>query len=266
MVAGNCEMIQTVTGSDAEVHRVSDRSAIEWTEATWNPITGCTKVSSGCDRCYAETFAERWRGVPGHPYEQGFELRFWPQRLEQPLRWRRPRIIFVNSMSDLFHQSVPDSFIERVLQTIRETPRHTYQVLTKRPGKMASVMRRLQPDPLPNLWLGTSIENDEYVGRADHLRATPASVRFLSLEPLIGPVPSLNLKNIDWVIVGGESGHGARPMHETWALTIRDRCTNAGIAFFFKQWGGRTSKSNGRMLDGELWNEMPRQGDCSKPN
>lgn len=159
---------------------MSDRSKIEWTESTWNPVTGCTKVSSGCDRCYAETFAERWRGIPGHPYEQGFELRFWPERLEQPLRWRRPRVIFVNSMSDLFHQHVPASYVGKVLDTIRATPRHSYQVLTKRPGKMASVMRSLQPEPLPNLWLGTSVEDDDYVGRcrllARHSRRRQVSV------------------------------------------------------------------------------------------
>lgn len=236
---------------------MSDRSAIEWTEATWNPVTGCTKVSPGCDRCYAETFAERFRGVEGHPYEQGFDLRFWPERLEQPLHWKRPRVVFVNSMSDLFHQHVPRSYIERVLDTVRATPRHTYQVLTKRPGKMASVMRRLQPDPLPNLWLGTSVEDDDHVGRADYLREAPAVVRFLSLEPLLGPVPSLDLSNIHWVIVGGESGNGARPMKGEWARTVRDRCAAAGIPFFFKQWGGRTAKSGGRVLDDRTWDEMP---------
>src|SRR5688500_5398094 len=164
---------------------MSDHSTIEWTDATWNPVRGCTKISPGCAHCYAETFAERWRGVPGHPYEQGFDLRFWPERLDQPLRWKRPRLVFVNSMSDLFHQRVPVSFVDSVLDTIRATPRHTYQLLTKRPGKMASILRRLQPVPLENLWLGTSIEDDDHVGRADYLRETPAAVRFLSLEPLL---------------------------------------------------------------------------------
>lgn len=236
---------------------MSDRSAIEWTEATWNPVTGCTKVSAGCDHCYAETFAERWRGIPGHPYEQGFDLRFWPQRLDQPLRWRTPRVIFVNSMSDLFHQRVPASYVDRVLDTVRKTPRHTYQVLTKRPGKMASVMRRLQPEPLPNLWLGTSVEDDPEVGRVDHVRRTPAAVRFLSLEPLLGPVPSLDLAGVDWVIVGGESGPRHRPIDPSWVRAIRDRCLSEGVAFFFKQWGGRTPKAGGRELDGRTWDEMP---------
>jgi len=236
---------------------MADRSTIEWTEATWNPVTGCTKVSAGCDNCYAETFAERWRGIPGHPYEQGFDLRFWPDRLDQPRRWRRPRVIFVNSMSDLYHQRVPASYVERVLETIRDTPQHTYQVLTKRSGKMASVMRRLQPDPLPNLWLGTSIEDDDYVARADHLRDTPAAVRFLSLEPLLAPVPSLDLTGIDWVIVGGESGPRHRPVEQHWVTEIRDRCVDAGVPFFFKQWGGLRPKSGGRELEGRTWDEMP---------
>ncbi|MEX1092732.1 MAG: phage Gp37/Gp68 family protein, partial [Acidimicrobiia bacterium] len=194
---------------------MSDRSAIEWTEATWNPVTGCTKVSTGCDNCYAEAFAERFRGVPGHPYEQGFDLRLWPHRLEQPMKWRRPRIIFVNSMSDLFHEDVPIEFIERVIRVVEQTPHHTYQVLTKRPGRMASVLNRIGREPLPNLWLGTSIEVDRYVWRADKLRETGAAVRFLSLEPLLGPLPSLDLSDIDWVIVGGESGQGIAARRRT---------------------------------------------------
>jgi protein gp37 len=236
---------------------MSGPSAIEWTEATWNPVTGCDKVSPGCDNCYAETFAERWRGIPGHPYEQGFDLRFWPDRLDHPMRWKKPRTIFVNSMSDLFHQQVPASYVDQVLDTIRATPRHTYQVLTKRPQKMASVMRRLQPDPLPNLWLGTSIESDDYVWRADALREAPAAVRFLSLEPLLGPLPSLDLDGIGWVIVGGESGPRHRPIDEEWVLDIRDRCAAADVPFFFKQWGGRTPKANGRELVGALHDGMP---------
>ncbi|MGH8905505.1 MAG: DUF5131 family protein [Egibacteraceae bacterium] len=236
---------------------MSDRTSIEWTQSTWNPVTGCTEVSSGCDRCYAETFAERWRGIPGHPYEQGFDLRFWPERLDQPLRWRSPRVIFVNSMSDLFHQHVPTSYVDKVLDTIRATPRHSYQVLTKRPGKMASVMRRLQPQPLPNLWLGTSVEDDDCVARADSLRDTPAAVRFLSLEPLLAPLPSLNLEGIDWVIVGGESGPRHRPIDAEWVRDLRDRCIAGDVAFFFKQWGGIRPKSGGRELDGRTWDEMP---------
>lgn len=236
---------------------MADRSAIEWTEATWNPVTGCDKVSPGCDNCYAETFAERWRGVPDHPYKQGFDLRFWPERIDQPRRWRKPRVIFVNSMSDLFHQRVPASFVERVLETIRATPQHTYQVLTKRPAKMASVIRQLQPEPLPNLWLGTSIESDDFTWRADALRDTPAAVRFLSLEPLLGPVPSLDLSGIGWVIVGGESGPGHRPMEPGWVAEIRNQCVSREVPFFFKQWGGRYPKAGGRELAGRTWDEMP---------
>ncbi|MGH8902904.1 MAG: DUF5131 family protein [Egibacteraceae bacterium] len=239
---------------------MADRSAIEWTQATWNPVTGCTKVSLGCDHCYAETFAERFRGVPGHPYEQGFDLRFWPVRLDLPRRWRTPRMVFVNSMSDLFHERVPASYVDLVLDTIRATPRHTYQVLTKRPGRMATVMRRLQPAPLSNLWLGTSIEDDRYAWRADKLREAPAVVRFLSLEPLLGSLPSLDLAGIDWVIVGGESGPRHRPMDPAWARELRDRCIDAQVAFFFKQWGGRTAKAGGRTLDGRTWDELPKPG------
>lgn len=236
---------------------MSDRSAIEWTEATWNPITGCTKVSTGCDNCYAETFAERFRGVPGHPYEQGFDLRLWPSRLDQPLKWRRPRMIFVNSMSDLFHEDVPTAFIRAVLDVIEETPHHTYQLLTKRPGRMASVLAQLQAQPLSNLWVGTSIETDKYTWRARKLGATPAAVRFLSLEPLLGPLPSLDLTGIAWVIVGGESGPRHRPIDPDWVLEIRDRCATERVAFFFKQWGGFRPKSGGRELDGRTWDEMP---------
>jgi protein gp37 len=236
---------------------VSDKSAIEWTEATWNPVTGCTKVSPGCDNCYAETFAERWRGIPGHAYENGFDLTLRPERLEQPLRWRRPRMIFVNSMSDLFHERVPLTFIKRVFETMAAADRHTFQVLTKRPGRMTSVLEQIQPAPLPNVWLGTSIELDKFAWRVNHVRRTPAAVRFLSCEPLLGPLPSLKLDGIDWVIVGGESGAHARPMDPQWAANLRDRCIEEGVAFFFKQWGGRTAKSGGRELDGRTWDEMP---------
>jgi protein gp37 len=236
---------------------MSDRSAIEWTEATWNPVTGCSKVSPGCDHCYAETFAERWRGIPGHPYEQGFDLRFWPERLEQPQRWKRPRVVFVNSMSDLFHERVPVSFIRRVFESMASAPQHTFQVLSKRPGRMASVLRQVQPDPLPHVWVGTSIESDNYVWRADKLREAPAAVRFLSCEPLLGPLPSVDLADIDWVIVGGESGPRHRHAEANWVRGLRDQCVTEGVAFFFKQWGGRTPKANGRELDGRAWDEMP---------
>jgi protein gp37 len=236
---------------------VSDKSAIEWTEATWNPVTGCTKVSPGCDNCYAETFAERWRGIPGHAYENGFDLTLRPERLDQPLRWRRPRMIFVNSMSDLFHERVPLTFIKRVFEVMGAADHHTFQVLTKRPGRMASVLEQIQPSPLPNVWLGTSIELDKFTWRVDHVRRTPASVRFLSCEPLLGPLPSLDLQDVDWLIVGGESGVRARPMDAQWAADLRDRCIEEGVAFFFKQWGGRTAKSGGRELDGRKWDQMP---------
>lgn len=243
---------------------MSDRSAIEWTEATWNPVTGCTEVSPGCDNCYARTFAERFRGVPGHPYEQGFDLKLWPERLEQPLQWRKPRTIFVNSMSDLFHEDVPNEFVQRVFTSMAEADHHVYQVLTKRPGRMASLLRQIQPDPLDHVWLGTSIELDKYKWRADKVRETPAAVRFLSLEPLLGPLPSLDLSGIDWVIVGGESGHGARPLEADWVREIRDRCAEAGVAFFFKQTGsiwarelGLKSKGGDGFPDEFLVREYP---------
>lgn len=236
---------------------MSDRSGIEWTEATWNPVTGCTEVSTGCDNCYARTFAERFRGVAGHPYEQGFDLRFWPERLEQPAKWRKPRRIFVNSMSDLYHEGVAVDYIAKVFDAMESAPHHTFQVLTKRPGRMASVMRRLRPTPLQNVWLGTSIEVDRYSWRAEKLRETPAFVRFLSLEPLLGPLPSLDLSDINWVIVGGESGHHARALDAGWVRSLRDQCNEARVAFFFKQWGGRTPKAGGRELDGQTWDQYP---------
>lgn len=238
---------------------MSDRSSIEWTEATWNPVTGCTEVSPGCDNCYARTFAERWRGLEGHPYEQGFDVRFWPDRLDQPARWAKPRTIFVNSMSDLFQETVPASFVERVFQSMRDAPQHTFQVLTKRPGRMASIVRQVQPEPLQHVWLGTSVELDRYVWRADKLRDTPAAVKFLSLEPLLGPLPSLELDAIDWVIVGGESGHGARRMDPAWVRDLRDRCEDAGVAFFFKQLGTVWAKELGIRGKGTDLDEIPEE-------
>lgn len=236
---------------------MSDRSSIEWTEATWNPVTGCTEVSPGCDNCYARTFAERWRGIEGHPYEQGFDVRFWPERLEQPARWKRPRTIFVNSMSDLFQETVPTSFVDLVFRSMEAAPQHTFQVLTKRPGRMASVVRNVQPDPLAHVWLGTSVELDKYCWRADKLRETPAAVRFLSVEPLLGPLPSLDLSGLDWVIVGGESGHGAREMDPGWVRDIRDRCADAGVAFFFKQLGAGWASNLGLRGKGTELDEIP---------
>jgi protein gp37 len=315
---------------------VADNSAIEWTDATWNPVTGCTKVSAGCDHCYAETFAERWRGIPGHHFENGFDVTLRPDRLDQPLRWKRPRRIFVNSMSDLFHDDVPDMFITRVFDVMEEAKHHTFQVLTKRHARMRSFVkareqrlvdyaekfdhcpteamrnspaakwaRQRAVTPPANIWLGVSVEDQKWADiRVPALLDTPVAVRFLSCEPLLGPVniwrwiegadpdaecltcgteefsdadghPVLNEengqtgewcdgpirpynRNLHWVIVGGESGHGARPMHPDWARGLRDQSTAAGVPFLFKQWGGRTPKAGGRELDGRTWDEYPQ--------
>ncbi|MGN6557012.1 MAG: DUF5131 family protein [Solirubrobacterales bacterium] len=236
---------------------MADKSAIEWTEATWNPVTGCDQVSPGCAHCYAKRFAERWKGIPGHAYEQGFRLKLWPQRLDHPLRWRKPRRIFVNSMSDLFHEQVPDDYIARVFDMMVEADHHVFQVLTKREDRL----RELAPDlPWPsNIWMGVSIENRRFVHRADALREVPASVRFISAEPLLGPLDGLDLTQIDWLIAGGESGPRHRRVDEGWLLDLRDRCEAQGVAFFFKQWGGARPKSGGRVLAGRTWDEYPRQ-------
>jgi protein gp37 len=231
-------------------------SKIEWTEATWNPITGCTKVSPGCAHCYAETFAERWRGTPGHPYEQGFDLKLWPERLTRPLRWQRPRMIFVNSMSDLFHEEIPDSFVQEVFGVMREASHHTFQVLTKRHERLAELAPQL--DWPPNVWMGVSIENRRFVKRADFLRTVPAAVRFISAEPLLGPLTCLDLTDIDWLIAGGESGPRHRRVRVEWLRALRDQCEAEEVAFFFKQWGGRTPKAGGRLLDDEEHNGFPR--------
>jgi protein gp37 len=234
---------------------VADRSAIEWTEATWNPVTGCSQISPGCAHCYAKTFAERWRGVPGHPYEQGFDLRLWPDRLEQPLRWRRPRVIFTNSMSDLFHEAIPLDYIAQVFEVMERAEQHTFQVLTKRHERLAELADDL---PWPaNVWMGVSIENRRFVHRADYLREVPAAVRFISAEPLLGPLEGLDLTDIHWLIAGGESGRRHRPVREEWITELRDRCGQENVAFFFKQWGGHRPKSKGRLLDGRTWDEMP---------
>src|SRR4051812_4848285 len=201
---------------------MSNQSNIEWTDATWNPVTGCTQVSPGCDHCYALTFAERFRGVPGHPYEQGFDLRLWPEMLELPLRWKKPRKIFVNSMSDLFHAELPLAYIARVFDVMNRCPQHTFQVLTKRPE--IALAHASQLKWTPNIWMGTSVENALVSRRIETLQQIPAHVRFLSLEPLIGPLAKLRLAGIDWVIVGGESGPGARPMQEAWVRQIRTQC------------------------------------------
>lgn len=309
---------------------MSQNSAIEWTDATWNPVRGCTKISPGCKNCYAEAFAERWRGVPGHPYEQGFDLRLVPDKLTEPLSWKKPRMIFVNSMSDLFHEDVAFDYIDRVFAVMALANWHTYQVLTKRAERMYEYFATRTPmnnsgrietfpqwyqiatkmldagaesmpkgawklahdnmadatDPLPNVWLGVSIEDKKFGWpRVFHLRNTPAAVRFFSIEPLLEDVTPLRLQGIHWVIVGGESGHGARRMHPDWVKSIRDQCLTEGVSFFFKQWGehvpittasGKTEspfgydivsglgfrkvgkKDAGRILDGREWNQMPK--------
>jgi protein gp37 len=234
---------------------MSDKSSIEWTDATWNPVRGCTKVSPGCKHCYAETFAERFRGVPGHPFEQGFDLRLIPEALDRPRRWKRSRLVFVNSMSDLFHQDVPMAFIEQVFDVMAATERHQFQLLTKRPERAVAVAPRLHF--APNIWMGVSVENADYTWRVDQLRRVPARIRFLSIEPLLGPIDDLRLTGIDWVIVGGESGAGARAMPPEWVRSIRDQCLAAGTPFFFKQWGGVRKSARGRELDGRTWDEMP---------
>ena len=231
------------------------RSSIEWTTETWNPVTGCTKVSPGCDHCYAETFAERWRGVPRHPYTRGFDLTLRPERLEQPLRWSRPRTVFVNSMSDLFHADVPEAYIAAVFDVMARASWHQFQVLTKRGERLERLSKRIAVPS--NVWLGVSVETSLYYSRIRHLGRVPAPVRFLSCEPLLAPLPDLPLEGIDWVIVGGESGPGARPMDPDWARGVRDQCQHAGVAFFFKQWGGVRKKLAGRLLDGVTWDEMP---------
>ncbi len=235
---------------------MSVSSAIEWTNSTWNPVTGCTKISPGCKRCYAEVFAERWRGIPGHHFEQGFDLRLWPERLDLPVTWKKPRTIFVNSMSDLFHEKVPLAFIQRVFHTMERASWHTFQILTKRSERLAELAPEL--NWLPNVWMGVSVETAKYLGRADHLREVPAAVRFLSLEPLLGPLGTIELSGIHWVIVGGESGPGARPIDAKWVREIRKQCRAEDVPFFFKQWGGVQKKRNGRVLDGRTWDELPK--------
>ena len=238
---------------------MSDKSQIEWTDATWNPVTGCTKITRGCDHCYAERFAERFRGVPGHPFTQGFDVTLRPERLSQPLVWKRPRMIFVNSMSDLFHKRVPLEFIDRVFDTMEAADRHVFQVLTKRSTVLRRyIRRRYGTGPVPwHIWCGVSVEDETASARIRHLQQTSISTRILSIEPLLGPIDNLDLTGIAWVIVGGESGPQARPMRREWVLDIRDRCQRADVPFFFKQWGGIRKKQTGRTLDGRTWDEMP---------
>jgi protein gp37 len=243
---------------------MADRSAIEWTEATWNPATGCDRVSTGCDHCYAMTLAKRLKAMGSAKYQNdgdprtsgpGFGVTVHPQALDEPHRWRQPRVVFVNSMSDLFHARVPFDFIRDVFDVCRDTPQHTYQVLTKRSLRLRRVAEKL--DWPTNLWMGVSVENAKVLSRVDHLREVPAAVRFLSCEPLLGPLGGIDLTGIHWVIAGGESGANYRPVDVNWIRGIRDECKDADVAFFFKQWGGRTPKALGRELDGRLWDEMP---------
>ena len=235
---------------------MSANSSIEWTEATWNPVTGCTKVSPGCKHCYAERMALRLQAV-GHPnYVNGFRVTLHENMLDIPLGWKKPRLIFVNSMSDLFHEKVPTEFIQKVFAVMREAHWHTFQVLTKRSARLLDIDHEI--DWPSNVWMGVSVENEHYTFRIEHLRQTHARIKFLSLEPLLGPLHDLDLTGIDWVIVGGESGPGARELKESWVVEIRDQCKVANVPFFFKQWGGVRKKENGRLLQGKVWNQMPR--------
>jgi protein gp37 len=231
------------------------QSTIEWTDATWNPVTGCTKISPGCKHCYAERMAKRLKMMGQANYRNGFEITLQPHMLELPLKWKTPKRIFVNSMSDLFHTDVPFPYIEDVFAVMRQAHWHQYQVLTKRSERLLELSPRLEW--APHIWMGVSVENRNYLGRIDDLRETEAHVKFLSLEPLLGPLHELNLRGIDWAIVGGESGPGARPIDAAWVTDIRDQCLRAGVAFFFKQWGGVQKKKTGRELEGRTWNEMP---------
>ncbi len=237
---------------------MAQASSIEWTEATWNPVTGCTKISPGCAHCYAQRMAKRLKAMGQDRYRNAFRLTLQPDVVRTPLRWRRPRMIFVNSMSDLFHKDVPAEFIIRCFAVMEEASQHTFQVLTKRPERAAAMADAL---PWPeNVWIGTSVENADYVSRIEMLRKTPATIRFLSLEPLLGPIPRLPLGGIGWVIVGGESGPGARPMQTEWVTQIRDRCVRYDVPFFFKQWGGVHKSRAGRELNGKTWSQMPTAG------
>jgi len=233
------------------------RSSIEWTDATWNPIVGCTKVSQGCKNCYAETLAERFRGVVGHPFEQGFDLRLVPQKLQEPLGWTTGRRIFTCSMSDVFHEMIPMDYVEQIFEVMNRGDWHVFQVLTKRSARLVELGNHLKWTS--NIWMGVSIESADHVGRADELVAVPAAVHFLSVEPLLGPIPMLPLEGIDWVIVGGESGARARPMDIAWVRSIRQQCERAGVPFFLKQLGGRRDKRGGQqaLLDGREWRQFP---------
>lgn len=234
---------------------MAHKSPIEWTESTWNPVTGCKKISPGCKNCYAERLSKRLKAMGQANYRNGFKLTLQPQMLELPLRWKRPQTIFVNSMSDLFHTEVPIEYIQQVFDIMNRAHWHRFQVLTKRADRLAEVESELSW--APNIWMGVSVESQKYVHRIDDLRKTGAKVKFLSLEPLLGPLKSLNLNSIDWAIVGGESGYGFRPVKEEWVLEIRKQCEDSGVPFFFKQWGGFNKKKTGRLLEGRTYDEMP---------
>ncbi len=235
---------------------MASNSKIEWTESTWNPLTGCSKISPGCKYCYAERFAKRLQAMGQPNYRNGFKVTFHEHVLEYPLSWKKPQMIFVNSMSDLFHEEVPLEFIQKVFDVMNRANWHIFQVLTKRAERLAEVSPYLHWPS--NVWMGVSVENSNYTFRIDHLRQTGANIKFLSLEPLLGPLPCLNLADIDWVIVGGESGPRARPMEPDWVLEIKEQCREAGVPFFFKQWGGKSKKKNGRLLEGKTWDALPQ--------
>ena len=238
------------------------KSNIEWTEMTWNPVTGCTKISQGCKHCYAERMAKRLTAMGSDRYRNGFRVTLHPDLLDVPRKWRQPRVVFVNSMSDLFHEDIPDAFIQRVFATMRDCPQHTFQVLTKRAGRLAALAPRLLWPH--NVWMGVSVEDARVVDRIGYLQKVPAAVRFVSLEPLIGPLEGLRLEGIDWAIVGGESGPRARPMKPEWVKSILRQCRAASVAFFFKQWGGVRKDMTGRKLNGTFYNEMPRSAQVAR--
>ena len=241
---------------------MSDHSSIEWTDATWNPVRGCTKVSPGCAHCYAETFSERFRGVPDHPYSQGFDLRLVPEKLAEPLRWAKSKMVFVNSMSDLFHEAVPDEYIRNVIRVMEQANWHTYQVLTKRSERLRDLLQTglRHAAGLRHVWWGVSVENRRHgLPRVQHLRSAPAVMRFLSIEPLLEDLGAIDLDGISWVIVGGESGRGARPVELEWVLSIRDQCRKADVPFFFKQWGGVRKGRAGRQLAGRTHDDFPKR-------
>lgn len=235
---------------------MSGKSTIEWTESTWNPVTGCTKISDGCKNCYAERLAKRLKAMGQANYSDGFKLRLQPQSLELPLNWKKPQTIFVNSMSDLFHKDIPLDYIQKVFDTMKRADWHQFQVLTKRSDRLRELNKSLNWKP--HIWMGVSVENQKVIHRIDDLRETDAHVKFLSIEPLLGRLPKLNLREIDWVIVGGESGPKARPMKESWVLEIRDQCEDFDVPFFFKQWGGVRKHKTGRNLQGRTWDDMPK--------